>query len=281
MKKGINQWSFPTSMKVEDCLRLAADAGFDGVELCLSEDGEISLTSSPEDLARIARAAERAGVTVPSIATGLYWKYSPTASDPGIRERSKKIAIKQLELASLLGADAILYVPGAVNIPWDPSSEIVDYETAYTQAKRSLLDLVEPAERFGVNIAVENVWNKLLLSPLEMRSFIDEIHHPRVGSYLDVGNVLVSGYPEHWVKILRHRIMKVHVKDFKVEIGNMTGFTNLLHGDVNWPAVISALSEVGYDDYLTAEIASPYRYCPEKLPYDVSSSLDRILGMAR
>lgn len=281
MKKGINHWSFPTSMKVEDCLRLAADAGFDGVELCLSEDGEISLTSSPEDLARIARAAERAGVTVPSIATGLYWKYSPTASDPGIRERSKKIAIKQLELASLLGADAILYVPGAVNIPWDPSSEIVDYETAYIQAKRSLLDLVEPAERFGVNIAVENVWNKLLLSPLEMRSFIDEIHHPRVGSYLDVGNVLVSGYPEHWVKILRHRIMKVHVKDFKVEIGNMTGFTNLLHGDVNWPAVISALSEVGYDDYLTAEIASPYRYCPEKLPYDVSSSLDRILGMAR
>lgn len=278
MKKGINQWSFPASATIRDCFRLAADAGFDGVEVCVSEDGELSLDARPEDISKIAQAAKEIGVEVPSVATGLYWQYSPTASDPAVRMKAQEIARKQLEFASLLGADTILYVPGAVNVPWDPSSEVVDYETAYARARESLHDIVEYAEKLGVNIAVENVWNKFLLSPLEMRSFIDDTNHPRVGSYLDVGNVLVSGYPEHWIRILANRIRKVHVKDFKLEIGNSRGFTNLLQGDVNWPGVISALREVGYDGYLTAEIMPPYNFYPEKLVYDISSSLDWILG---
>lgn len=278
MKKGINQWSFPASYAVADCLRLASEAGFDGLELCLAETGELSLDSSIEDISRIARAAKQAGLEIPSLATGLYWKYSPTASDPSVRARAQEIAKKQLEFASLLGADTILYVPGAVNVPWDPSSEIVDYETAYLRAKESLLGIVEYAERVGITVAVENVWNKFLLSPLEMRTFIDDINHPRVGSYMDVGNVLVSGYPEHWIRILGRRIRKVHVKDFKLEIGNIRGFTNLLHGDVNWPGVISALRDVGYDGYLIAEIMPPYGFYAEKMIYDISSSLDWILG---
>jgi len=278
VKKGINQWSFPSSYTVEECVRLASAAGFDGIELCLSETGELSLDSSTQDISRIAQTARQAGIEIPSLATGLYWKYSPTASDPSVRSKAQEIARKQLEFASLLGADTILYVPGAVNVPWDPGSEIVDYETAYGRAKESLLCLVEHAERAGVTIAVENVWNKFLLSPLEMRAFIDEVNHPRVGSYMDVGNVLISGYPEQWIRILGPRILKVHVKDFKLEIGNIQGFTDLLHGDVNWPGVISALTDVGYDGYLIAEIMPPYRYYAEKMIYDISSSLDRIMA---
>lgn len=278
MKKGISGWSFPGSMRIEDCFRLAADAGFDGVELCLSEDGEFSLASSPEHVARLGRAARDAGVEVPSVATGLYWTYSPTASDTSIRKKSREIALRQLEFASIVGADTVLYIPGAVHVPWNRASEVVDYETAYGRAREALLGLLEAAEGCGVGIAIENVWNKFLLSPLEMRSFIDEIGHPRVGSYLDVGNVLVSGYPEQWIRILSQRIMKVHVKDFKLEIGNIRGFTNLLQGDVNWPGVVSALTEVGYDGYLTAEVMPPYRHYPEKLVYDTSSALDEILA---
>ncbi|HHY98598.1 MAG TPA: sugar phosphate isomerase/epimerase [Firmicutes bacterium] len=281
MKKGINQWSFPASTSVSDCLRLAEKAGFEGLELCLEEKGEFSLDTSPEYVSKLAQAARDIGIEVPSVATGLYWKYSPTSSDQAVRAKALEIAKRQIEFASILGADTILYVPGAVNVPWDPSSEIVEYDVAYSRAKDMLLALTETADQYGINIGVENVWNKFLLSPLEMCQFIDEIGHPRVQAYFDVGNVLVSGYPEHWIKILKNRIKKVHVKDFKVEIGNITGFTNLLQGDVNWPGVVAALQDVGYDGYLTAEILPPYRYYPEKLIYDVSSSLDEILGRAR
>lgn len=279
VKKGINQWSFPASMGISECLKLASKAGFDGIELCLAEEGEFSLDKPREYVTELARIADDVGVEILSVATGLNWKYPPTASDPLVRAKSQEIARRQLEFASLLGADTILYVPGAVNVPWEPSSEVIEYSVAYGRAKEALAELAGIADEFGVDIGVENVWNKFLLSPLEMCQFIDELAHPRIGSYLDVGNVLISGYPEHWIKILGDRIKKVHIKDFRMDIGTIAGFTNLLQGDVNWPGVVSALREVNYDDYLTAEIMPPYRFCPEKLIYDISSSLDGILRL--
>jgi hexulose-6-phosphate isomerase len=265
-------------MKVEDCIAHAAEAGFDGIELCLAEEGEFSMETPQAHVRRIARTADAAGLEVMSIATGLYWKYSPTASDPAARRKAFEVAVRQMELATETGANTILYVPGAVNVPWVAGSEVVDYEVAYARARETLLELVEVADRLDVRIGIENVWNKFLLSPLEMRSFIDEIGHPKVGAYLDVGNVLVSGYPEQWVRILGHRILKVHAKDFRTDIGNIHGFTGLLQGDVNWPGVIEALEAVGYDGYITAEIMPPYRHRPERLISDISSGLDAILG---
>ena len=278
MKKGINRWAFPASMLLETCFTLARSAGFDGIELCLEEEGEFSLLTTADQLAGIARVVESLGLEISSVATGLYWKYSPTASDPKVRARALEIARCQLQFASILGADTILYVPGAVNVQWDPESEVIEYETVYRRAQESLKELTDLSERSKVNIGIENVWNKFLLSPLEMRQFIDEARHPMVGSYFDVGNVLISGYPEHWIKILGNRIKKVHVKDFKTEIGNINGFTNLLQGNVNWPAVVTSLADVGYDGYLTAEIMPPYRFHAERMIHDISGALDRILA---
>lgn len=125
---------------------------------------------------------------------------------------------------------------------------------------------------------MENVWNKFLLSPVEFRDFIDEIDSDSVGAYLDVANILVFGYPEQWVRILGKRIKKVHVKDFKCSIGNIDGFTTLLAGDLNWPATMKALKEVGYQGYLVGEIIPPYRFYPERAIYDTSKSLDQIIS---
>ncbi len=133
------------------------------------------------------------------------------------------------------------------------------------------------AERYRVTIGIENVWNKFLLSPLEMRDFVDKIGSRYVGCYFDVGNVLLTGYPEQWIRILGERIKRVHLKDFKISIGNINGFCNLLEGDANWKEVIKALKEIKYDSYLTAEIVPPYRQYPQALIYNISKNMDFIL----
>src|SRR5690606_16928419 len=104
----------------------------------------------------------------------------------------------------------------------------------------------------GVQVCVENVWNKFLLSPLEMRGFLDGLKSSSVGSYFDVGNVLATGYPEHWIQLLGSRIKRVHFKDYRRAVGTADGFCDLLSGDVNWPGVVSALCSIGYDGWVTA-----------------------------
>ena len=280
MKKGISIWSFPADMSVGDCIRLAKKAGFEGIELALNESGPMSLESDAGEIAGYREIADKEGIAVSSLATGLYWSYSLTSGNEKIRQKAVSIAKKQLEAAELLGADTILVVPGAVGVDFIPGCEIVDYDTAYERAVNVIKELSAHAEQKKVNIGLENVWNKFLLSPLEMRSFIDEINSGYVGAYLDVGNVLYTGYPEQWVKILGKRIKKVHFKDYRKEAGGVSGFVDLLSGDVNYPAVIETLKKVGYDSFVTAEMVPPapfYKYYPEQLIYNTSGTMDRIL----
>ena len=130
----------------------------------------------------------------------------------------------------------------------------MSYDVVYDRALEAMKELKADAEAAGVVIALENVWNKFLLSPLEMRNFIDAVGSDYVKVYFDVGNTQFIGFPEHWIKILGSRIARIHMKDFKEAIGNLDGFCELLQGNVNFPAVMKALREVGYDSYLTTEI---------------------------
>ena len=134
------------------------------------------------------------------------------------------------------------------------------------------------AEEYKVNIGLENVWNKFLLSPMEMRDFIDKIGSDYVGSYLDIGNTLANGYPEHWIRTLGNRIKKVHFKDYRIEAGGLHGFVDLLAGDVNYPAVVNELEQIGYDGWVTAEMIPNYKYHTETIIYNTSNAMDRILG---
>ncbi|MDN5276055.1 MAG: L-ribulose-5-phosphate 3-epimerase [Clostridiales bacterium] len=151
-------------------------------------------------------------------------------------------------------------------------------DVAYERALEAFMQLKEEAEATKVSICLENVWNKFLLSPLEMRDFIDKINSPYVGVYLDVGNVIYTGYPEHWIRILGKRIKKVHFKDFRRKVGTLEGFVDLLAGDVNFPEVMQAFKEVGYDDYVTAEMIPNYTHYTNQIIYNTSKSMDRILG---
>lgn len=278
MKKGINIWSFPDTLKVGECIRLAKDAGFDGIELSLNETGELGLDCTEAELLSYRSLAEETGIQLTSLASGLYWSYSLTSSQASVRSKAKEIVKKQLEAAAVLGVDTILVVPGAVGVDFVPGSEVVPYDAAYNYALEAFTELAVEAERLNVNIAIENVWNKFLLSPLEMRDFIDKVGSERVGSYFDVGNVLFSGYPEHWINILGSRIKKVHFKDYRRDAGGLHGFVDLLAGDVNYPEVVRALQGIGYTDYVIAEMIPGYKHYGSQLIYNTSGAMDAILG---
>jgi len=277
MKKGISIWSFAGG-NLRDCFQLAKKAGYDGVEVALAEEGEISLSSTREDILEVRRQADEAGIQLYSVASGLYWTYSLTSNDKQTREKAEAIVRKQLDIASWLGCDTILVIPGGVGMNVGDSTEIVPYDIAYERSLSALKRLAPYAESVNVSIGLENVWNKFLLSPLEMRDFIDSINSEYVGAYFDVGNVLYSGYPEQWIDILNKRILKVHFKDYRISCGGLDGFVDLLAGDVDYPAVMNAFQRVGYDGWVTGEMLPPYKHFPEALLYTTSIAMNHILG---
>ncbi|MEW8956311.1 sugar phosphate isomerase/epimerase family protein [Clostridium sp.] len=280
MKKGINIWSFKGGTPLIEAMKIAKDAEFQGFEPALNLSGELSLESSEKEILNIKQIAQEIDIKIPSLASGLYWSYNYTSSDKGIVQKAKDITRKQLEFAKLLGADTILVVPGSVHTDFIPNCEIIDYDIAYERSLETMLELKEYAEELKINIGIENVWNKFLLSPMEFRNFIDEIDSPYVGAYFDVGNVLPNGFPEHWIKILGNRIKKVHFKDFRRSVGNINGFVDLLAGNVDFPKVVKALENIGYEDYVTAEV-SAYNHPSNHMVYSTSNAMDVILNHSK
>ena len=276
MKKGINIWSFPKGT-IKENLALAKKAGFEGVELALNGSGELSLESNEAQLLEIRKTAEDMGLSLYSLSSGLCWEYRLSDDDAMVRQKAKDIIRKQMECAKILGADTVLVIPGVVNVEFSMPQKKVAYNVVYERALEGLNELKADAESLGVYIGLENVWSKFLLSPIEMRDFIDRIGSDYVGSYLDIGNVVYCGYPEDWVRILGKRIKKVHFKDYRRQVGGSHGFVDLLAGDVNYPEVMKALREVGYDDWVSAEMVPRYKYYSDTILYNTSNAMDRIL----
>lgn len=277
MKKGINIWSFPQGT-INESLTLAKNAGYEGVELALSGDGELSLNSSEQEIKEVRKTAQDLGLSLYSLSCGLCWDYRLSDDDKNMREKAKDMIKKQLDTAKILGADTILVIPGVVNVEFSSPEKKVAYDIAYERALEGLNELKGYAESLKVNIGLENVWNKFLLSPMEMRDFIDKIGSEYVGSYLDIGNTMYCSYPEDWVRILGKRIKKVHFKDYRMQAGGLHGFVDLLAGDVNYPEVMKAFNEVGYDDWVSAEMIPNYKYHTETIIYNTSNAMDKILG---
>jgi L-ribulose-5-phosphate 3-epimerase len=212
----------------------------------------------------------------------LYWGANAASADPAVRAKASALLTRQIECAQQLGIDTILAVPGAVGVDFIPGAETVRYDLAYERATEFIKAALPAAEKAGVTIAVENVWNKFLLSPMEMRAFVDQFGSKNVGVYFDVANTLAFGYPEHWIEILGSRIKRVHFKDYRRNVGTVDGFCDLLSGDVDWPAVMAALHKVGYDGWIAAEMIPPvpfYKHCPEVLIHTTSRAMDAILAL--
>ncbi len=242
----------------------ASRLGFDAIELGIAGQGVLTHKTTQSECENIRKEAEKYGLEISGVASGESWTSSPTANAQDVRDRILDFSQKALQVTQWLGTDAYLYVPGAVEVFFLPESEVIPYDVCYQRASEAISSLVPVAEKLGVTIAVENVWNKFLLSPLEMRDFIDNFNSAQVGAYFDVGNVLLTGYPDQWIRILGSRIKRVHIKDFKRSIGTADGFVDLLEGDVDFEAVKQALAEINYDGYVTAEMIPYTPGGPEK-----------------
>ena len=262
---------------------LAKDAGFAGIELDVSGDGPINLESDDTAIDEVGALAAETGLTLSGLATGMYWEFNPASESEETRANAKRLIETQIRAASRLGIDAILVVPGSVGADFIPGCEEVPYNLVWDRATAFVADALPLAKELGVTICIENVWNKFLLSPMELVRFVDQFNDKRVGSYFDVGNVLATGYPEHWITLLDKRIGRVHVKDYRRAVGTVDGFVDLLSGDVNWPAVMEALDGIGYDGWVAAEMIPPipfYKYAPETLIENTSLAMDRLFALA-
>lgn len=251
MYTGINQCCFPQHYGTEQCIEAAARAGFNGIELWMENEYKnspnINLLSTPDQLREIYQLSLLYDIKLSSLSTNLFWIYSLTDNDIAKREKALKIVRKMIDAAKILHCDTILIVPGAV-------TEDVAYDTAYERALAGLNEIKSYAEKNEIYVGIENVWNKFLLSPLEMKRFLAEVACDFVRLYFDVGNVISWGFPEQWIKILGNQIVRIHIKDFDCSVGNIRGFKGLFEGSMNYAAVMDALNEKHYNSYLTAEI---------------------------
>lgn len=280
MKKSITLRAFPPSMKTLDRCALAKRAGYHAVELNLESTEDINPSSTVHELDELRRAVADMGLEFSSIYSREQWQYVISTGDPERRQRGMDIIRRLIEVAQVLGIGAVLVIPGAVDDSlFGKKPEVVRYDVAYQRVQAALRELLPMATAAGIDLAIENVPNKLLLSPLEMARFVDELASPHLGVYFDVANAMPNGFPEHWIEILGRRIKRIHVKDFRRDIGGLQGFCGLLQGDVNWPEVVRAVRQIGYDGYITSEVLPAYKHHHERLIYETSASISAIFGI--
>ena len=264
LKKSLGLGMITEDLSLSDKFKLAKDLGFDGVEL-----------NSPVDftLDEIKKAKANSGIETPTVVNKDHWRVPLSDPDPEVRKNCIVSVAKSLEEIKELGGDTVLVVPGVVN-------DKVSYEDAYYRSQNSIRELIPYAEKTDMQIGLENVWNNFLISPVEAKRFIDEINHPLVGWYFDIGNVLRYGWPEHWIKTLNQRIMKLHIKEFSRELMNSSGLwegfkVDLLKGDNNWPVVMKAVSDINHQGgWLTAEVSGGDRNHLKK----ISEQMDEIIS---
>ncbi len=284
MKKSINLWAFPypDKMSLRECMQLAKDAGFDGIELNYDLESDLSPGHSSADYQAIAAMANEVGIAISGLCSFLFWPFPLTSNDPDERKRGEELAGLMLEAAHDLGTENLLVVPGAVHMPWREDHSPTPNDVCLQRATESVGKMVGRAEQLGVYLNMENIFfNGFLMSPMEMAQFVDGFSSEYVRVHFDTGNIMEYQFPEHWIPILGKRIKNVHLKEYtkKGTDHSLEAFRPLLDGTTNWPAVLNAFEAIGYEDYLTFEYFHPYLHHPEALIYQTSDSLDRMLGL--
>ena len=240
IEKGIMWGTIGVKGSVLDKMKAAKDAGFQGVEMMSHMDQD-----------EVLRARDQTGLVIPSVCGEKHWAKPLSHRDEKVRAEGLEALKQTLRDAKRYGASSVLLVPAVVN-------KDVSYAEAYTRSQAEIRKAIPLAEELGVKIACENVWNHFLLSPLEAARYVDEFNSPAVGWHFDVGNIVIYGWPEQWIRILGKRIQKLHIKEFSRKKANDEGLwkgfdAKLLEGDDNWPAVMKAVDDIGYEGWAITE----------------------------
>lgn len=273
MYKALNYWvfgGFGPNRTPYEFIDFASEHGLDGVEMTVGDCLPIDI--SEDECRKIAAYAKERGVGTRTLATSCYGAMSLGAADEAERAKAVDFTKKYLQVAAWIGAETVLVVPGSARIAWDPSRPVVPYKTVWEKSLRSLNELVPVAEGLGVDIALENVWMRFLLSPMEWKLFLDQFKSNRIGMYLDVGNCLVYAPAQDYVELLGSKIKAVHIKNWKGADGGGTlhGFgDSIFAGDVDYKALFAALAKTGYDKTFTVEMI-PFSRLPDLVLPDVA-----------
>ena len=241
LKKAVYVSMLPKELGYLDRFKLALDVGFEGIEIGTIADAAVA--------AEIAEASKKTGLAIHSVMNADHWRYPLSSADPDVVTKSVAGMETSLRNAKLWGAGAVLLVPAVVNAE-------TAYKDAWTRSQKVIKERILPlAQELKIVIGMEEVWNKFLLSPLEMARYVDEFASPWVKAYLDVGNMLFYGFPQDWVRTLGPRIVRVHIKDFKLDRPKgQFAWVNLGEGDLDWVETRKALAEVKYEGWVTTEI---------------------------
>lgn len=274
-RKGIWYMGFPRDMPYVERFRQLRNAGFEGFDMPLGE--EVKLSSTPDQVKRLAEEARKAGVTIVSMYVAEGLNDNPL-NDPSPEVRARGVAAveKAIEFSTLLGHCPLLLVPGRIG---SGAKFRVGYQDTWERTTAEMRRLVPRAAAAKVVIGPENLWSKFLLSPLEMRSYVDQFRSPWVKVHFDIANPLQYGYPQDWILTLGHRIARVHLKDYKLASrSEPAGFVDPLDGDVDWKEVMAALVKTGYKGWLSVEAG--YRAGDPNRLKKLSAAVDKILAMA-
>jgi len=256
LRKSLYYNMFPEELGVLERFQAAKEMRFEGIEIPTLEESEI--------VDEFKDAAAQSGIEIHSIMNQRHWRYPLSSADPSVVDQSIEGMEISLRNARALGAGVVLLVPAVVN------AETM-YRDAYTHSQKNIKRLLPLAEELGVIIAIENVWNKFLLSPLEFLRYIEEIDSPFLKAYFDVGNIVLYGFPQDWIRTLNQMIVRIHIKGFNEKTKS---FVNLREGTIDWPEVRRALSDIGYSGFINAELSRG------DLTYlkDVSDQMDKIIA---
>jgi hexulose-6-phosphate isomerase len=262
----LNGWiycGFGGEKKPREFIDWAAEKKLDGVELTVGDCLPVDTTEA--EAAALAAYAKEKGVALRTLACGAGWGKWLCADDPAERAEAVEFTKKYLRLAKWLGAETVLTVPGATRVAWDASHAEVSYKNAWENATASIRELAPVAESLGVNLALENVWNRFLMSPMEWKLFLDQFESKRVGLYFDVGNCCLNTNPADWPEILGDRIKAVHLKNFAETdcAGGLHGFgDDLFNGVVDFKRLFAAFAKIGYAGPFTVEMI-PFSRLPD------------------
>ena len=247
MKIGVTQIILGT-MSLDDTLSLCQDAGYESVELTFRDGKDLNANMSRSEIEGVGEKCKAAGIEIGSVIASYADRGNLLSPDAEERESGVKSLVRNLEIAGILDVGGILLHPGQLTVS-------DTYQSVWDNLIGILKEVAPIAAQNKAAIGVENVWNKFLLSPKEMREFVDEVDSEWVGVYLDTANMMAYGYPEHWIRELGARIRRVHLKDFDRQAHR---FVNLLDGDTDWPTVVHELRSIGYDGPVIHEVGGDH-----------------------
>ena len=273
MRIGVNQFCWPDSFDIADAAQRAESIGFSCFEACLTAGKSVrgygngvtdslditsyynrllNTDSKEEDYRELKKMTDDIGLPISSVGGIVSFSiFSLSSEEASVAQKAEDAVKKMIDAAHIFEADTVLVIPGIL-------TENMRYEYAYERVQARIARLADYAD--NVTLAVENVWNNFLYSPMELNRFVDETGKQNVGIYFDVANARRFGYPQQWILTMGHRIKKLHIKDYRISVDNINSFTNILDGDVDYPSIMKALKDIGYDGDLIVELIPPAKH---------------------